>query len=491
MEISSPQKPLFAAESLERRVAELTVLYEVSRALQKLSDEERALYTILVGVTHGRGLGFNRAFILLVDPKKESLQGRLAIGPSSAEEASGIWHDLREKHQTLRELLDSLVESDIKKDLRVNGIVSQFRIPLSDEGNSLLKIMRSREACLAVNGTFEPHGFAVDPVLPDLLGVRSFAAAPLYLADEDLGLLLADNAITQAPIDLPNLRLLQIYAQEASAAIQNIRLCRALMEKIALCEKTNQTLRENQYYLLQAERLTTIGKMAALLAHEIRTPLVSIGGFARRMRRATPPDDPRKEEMDIIVSEVSRLERLVDQVLGHSKLAKPKYKPTDVNSLVRSVLLIMQDEIEKHSVRAVLDLDPSLPSAEADEPQLRQALLNLVANSVEAMPSGGVLSITTSLDREYFEIGVYDTGVGITHEHFGNLFTPFFTTKVTGTGLGLAVVSHVVDNHSGSLRFDSRPNQGTSFHMRLALHPDVASATRTPPCVASIREVTL
>jgi signal transduction histidine kinase len=491
MGISSPAKSLSTAESLERRVAELTILYEVSRALQKLSDEEKALYAILVGVTHGRGLGFNRAFILLVDSKEEWLEGRLAIGPSSAEEASRIWHELREKHQTLGELLNSLVESDIKKDLTVNGIVSQLRIPLSDEDNPLLKIMRSREACVAVKGTFEPNAIAVDPVLADLLGVRSFAVAPLYLANKDLGLLLADNAITQAPIDLPNLRLLQIYAQEASAAIQNMRLYRALMEKIAFCERANQMLRENQHYLLQAERLSTIGKMAALLAHEIRTPLVSIGGFARRMLRATPPDDPRKEEMDIIVSEVSRIERLVDQVLGYSKLAKPEYKPTDVNNLVRSVLLTMQDEIEKRSVRAVLNLDPSLPHAEVDESQLRQALLNLVTNSIEAMPSGGVLSVTTSLDREYFEIGVCDTGVGIAQEHFGKLLTPFFTTKVTGTGLGLAVVSHVAKSHNGALRFDSMPKQGTSFHMRMALKPEAAPATCALPCVASPQEVTL
>ncbi len=485
MEISSPHTTPSVAKSLERRVAELTILYEVSRALQKLSDEEKALYTILVGVTHGRGLGFNRAFMLLVDSKEEWLEGRLAIGPSSAEEASGIWRELREKHQSLGELLNSLPESDIKKDLRVNGIVSQLRIPLSEEGNPLLKIMRSREACLAINGTFEPHGFSVDSVLFNLLGVSSFAVAPLYLADEDLGLLLADNSITQAPIDISNLRLLQIYAQEAAAAIRNTRLYRALTEKVVLCERTKQTLRENQYYLLQAERLSTIGKMAALLAHEIRTPLVSIGGFARKMLRSTPPEDPRKEEMDIIVSEVSRLERLVDQVLGYSKLAKPEYKPTDVNSLVRSVLLIMQDEIDKHSVHAVLDLDPSLPPAEADESQLRQALLNLVTNSIEAMPCGGVLTITTSLDGEYFEIGVCDTGVGITQENFDNLFTPFFTTKGTGTGLGLAVVSYVVNNHNGSLRFDSMPNKSTSFHMRLALHPDSDIATYAPPCVAS------
>jgi signal transduction histidine kinase len=468
--------PSLRATPLECRVADLTILLQVSLALQNLSDEEEALHAILVGVTHGRGLGFNRGFILLVDHEKELLEGRKAMGPSTTEEAVRICRYLREGHQTVSQLLQDSTAPEIVKDLKAHGIVSQLRLFLTDRFNPLLRIMRSHQACLAVDGKFEPHGFGIDPSLQSLLSVSAFAAAPLYHADEDLGLILADNAVTGAPIQIANLGLLQIYAQEASAAIQNIRLHRALIKKIELCERTNRALRENQAHLLQAERLSTIGEMAALLAHEIRTPLVSIGGFARRLHRATPPEDPRKEEMDIIISEVSRLEKLVHEVLGYSKLAEPEFRPTDVNSLVRSVLLMMGDEIARHSVHAVLDLAPSLLSAETDESQLRQALLNLVTNAIEAMPAGGFLTITTSLDGDYFEISVCDTGVGIAREHFGKLSKPFFTTKTGGTGLGLAVVSHIVDNHNGSLRFDSVLNRGTSFHLRLALHPKSNSA---------------
>lgn len=159
----SPQ-PLFAALPMERRIVELTILWEVSRALQDTHDEEKALYSILVGVTYDRGLGFNRAFILLVDREERHLSGRLAIGPSSSEEAATIWQDLREKHMTLGELLRSIHETGIKRDLKVNGIVSRFQIPLSESQNPLVRIMRSHEACLAASGAFVPHGFPREQV---------------------------------------------------------------------------------------------------------------------------------------------------------------------------------------------------------------------------------------------------------------------------------------------------------------------------------------
>ena len=213
-ELDSTQSP---ALSLERRIAELTILYETSRALQSAVDEETALYTILVGVTSGRGLGFNRAFILLVDPAKDALEGRLAIGPSSAEEASKIWGDLRGTHQSLGELLDSINRDGIHKDLRVNEIVSQFHIPLSDKGHPLVQVLRSREASVASGGVLKPHDLPVDSRSADLLGASHFAVAPLYLADRDFGLLIADNAITGAPIELTGLRLLQIYATRCIA----------------------------------------------------------------------------------------------------------------------------------------------------------------------------------------------------------------------------------------------------------------------------------
>jgi signal transduction histidine kinase len=482
---NSPQPPGPA-----RPVFELTILYEVSQALQKTLDEEQALYTILVGVTAGPGLGFNRAFLLLVDGAEESLQGRMAIGPSSREEAAIIWRELREKHDTLGDLLRSIEKNGIKKDSAVNEVARQFQIPLADADDSIVAILRSRQPSLASGGRFRPHDIPVASRYVTILGTDRFAVAPLYLADHDLGLLIADNAINGAPIEANSVRLLQIYAQQASAAIQNTRLYREIKEKVALCENTNLALRENQYHLLQAERLSTIGKMAALLAHEIRTPLVSIGGFTRRLLRATPSEDPRREEMDIIVSEVARLERLVEEVLGYSKITKPVYESTDVNELIRIVVATIQRGIEKNDIRMVLELDPELPPAGVDKSQLQQALMNLITNGMDAMPSGGTLTIGSRWDNDFFEIRVRDTGVGIPREHWGKMFTPFYTTKMTGSGLGLAIVAQVVENHRGALRFESTPGQGTSFFIRLAIQPQGHSAALSPLRVAQPQEAT-
>jgi len=348
--------------------------------------------------------------------------------------------------------------------------------------------MHSHQACLAHDGWIGYLGSRIEKQFLEILGTGSFALAPLYLADRDLGLLLADNAITKVPIELANLRTLQIFAQAASAAIENTRLYEELAAKVILREKTNLTLRESQDHLLRSVRLSTIGKMAALLAHEIRTPLVSIGGFARKMLRSTPLEDPRREEMQIIVSEVTHLERLVDEVLSFSRIAHPEYKPVDIASLIQSVIIALQDEIEKNAVKPIIDIESSLPLVEVDESQLRQALLNLVTNALDAMTGGGTLTIKACRDGSCIEIALSDTGIGICPENWDRLFSPFFTTKVTGTGLGLAVVSQVIHNHRGSLRFDSIPNRGTTFYIRLALHQEDAPVAPVPANVETSQE---
>ncbi len=474
----------YATASNERRIADLTILCEVSCALQNTLEEDKVLYMILVGLTHGRGLGFNRAFVLLSDSAGETLQGRLAIGPSSPEEASAIWQDLREKYRSLGDMLQQVPHASINKDLRVNQIVREFRIPLSDHDHCLLQIMRSHTPAQASAGVFRNSGLAVDPKVVALLGTADFAVAPLFHAEHDFGLLLADNSITHAPIEPDSLRLLQIYAQAASTAIHNASLYRLLRERIVQCESANRTLRESQQRLLHTERLSIIGKMAALLAHEIRTPLVAIGGFARKLLRTTEEGDPRRDDLKIIVEEVRRLELLIGEVLGYSKVSKLELESTDIGELLRSVLASMAETLEKASVKAVTQIDPA-PPVMVDRFQLRQALMNLIANSVDAMPSGGTLSVTAAADGEYLEIGIADTGIGIAQEHWNKLFAPFFTTKASGTGLGLPIVSQVIECHKGSLRFESIPGQGTSFHIRLARNPAVEEVDPAAPADAT------
>ncbi len=476
-EPSLPAPP--AAFSPENRLAELSILYEVSRALQRTLDEERALYTILVGVTAGHGLGFNRAFLLLLDTDAGLLRGRMAIGPGSPEEASVIWRELMEHHRSLGDLLEALNEAGIRRDERVNEIVARFAIPLSDKDHPIIRVMKSREACRTAGGYHEPHALPAASAVAELLGTAEFAVAPLYMADRELGVLIADNYFTRAPIGLPSLRLLQIYAHEASGAIENCRLYRELLEKVAACESTNRALLQNQKYLLQAERLSAVGKMAALLAHEIRTPLVSIGGFARRLLRRSPTDDARTEELQIIVSEVDRLEKLVREVLGYSRMPEPDLKPVDINALIHTVAHSMLSERPARRIKLTLRLASDLPGVPADEAQMRHALMNLVINAIDAMPAGGILTVATSLQKDCCEICVKDTGVGIVRENWNRLFTPFFTTKDSGTGLGLLIVSQVVNNHKGSIRFESEPGKGTSFYLRFRLTPQPAAAALT------------
>jgi signal transduction histidine kinase len=484
-DLSQPDQ---GTQSLENRVLELTILHDVSRALQKTVDEMRALYIILVGVTAGWGLGFNRAFILLLDEGENTLRGQLAIGPETPEEAFGIWQALREKHESLGELLDSIHAADIKKDKWINELVARIRIPLDDETHPLVRILRSHEACRAFRGVFVPHGFPVGGELVKTFGADEFAVAPLFLGDKDLGLLIADNAIARTPIDGSSLGLLEIYAQEASAAIQNTRLYRRLMEQIKISEDRNSTLRASQKHLLQVERLSTMGRLATLMAYRIRAPLAAIGGFARRLARTMPAEDSRSEEMAVILSQVNRLERLVGEVLAYRRISRPVFQPTDVNALIRSVLITMHDDLQGGAVRTGLRLRSDLPIARIDELQVRQALMNLVGNALEAMPAGGILTMATSADADSLEIEVTDTGAGILKENWNKLFKPFFTTKTTGTGLGLAIVSQVVDTHRGSLRFKSAPGEGSSFYMRLAINPEDGIATPRSAAAAQPKE---
>jgi signal transduction histidine kinase len=193
--------------------------------------------------------------------------------------------------------------------------------------------------------------------------------------------------------------------------------------------------------------------------------------------------------MDIIVSEVARLERLVEEVLGYSKITKPEYESTDVNELVRIVIATIRRGMEKDDIRIVLELDPDLPPAGLDRSQLQQALMNLITNAMDAMPSGGTLTIGSKRDNDFFEIRVADTGVGIPREHWSKMFTPFYTTKTTGSGLGLAIVAQVVENHRGALRFESTPGQGTCFYIRLAIHPQGHTPALSPLRVALPQEV--
>lgn len=455
-------------EELKKRVNELSILKEVSEALlQSALKLEEIAYIALVGVTAGQGLSFNRAFLLLLNDQEGVLEGMLAIGPSSPEEAGRIWSDLNQQQLSFSGLLKNCSQRDMCHDVAVNQIVKKVRISVTNK-NILIKALMEGKAFNVKGGVAsdEPDE-KVDDWLTSLLGVDSFAIVPLYSRSKRIGVIIADNMITKLPITDANIDSLRIFANYASSAIENSRLYRELEVKVKDLQKANDLIREKQEELLEAERLSTIGRMAAVLAHEIRNPLVSIGGFARSIVNEIPPQDPKREELSIIVSETMRLEELVKSVLEYAKFAKPKPKPLDLNDLIRRVANLVKYELKTYDVNLRLELSEPLPQILADDNQIRQVLLNLIFNAIHAMPHGGNITIATSSDEAAIELKVADTGCGIPEEYLDKVFAPFFTTKTQGSGIGLHLVFQIVTEHGGKIHVNSKKNEGTTFIINL------------------------
>ena len=232
----------------------------------------------------------------------------------------------------------------------------------------------------------------------------------------------------------------------------------------------------------ERDRLVAVGEMAAGMAHEIRNPLGAIKGAAQCLDPATLPKDAQ-EFIDVIVEEVDRLNGVVSQFLEYARPLRGNPIPMDVNDVVSATLrLLGRDALPTH-VTIQQDLADALPQVTMDPEHLKQVLINLVLNAVQAMPKGGEIFITTQVNRLALPTGraahggnlqhsqvvlrVRDTGEGIEPDNLRRIFLPFFTTKAHGTGLGLAISARIVENAGGRIEVASRASQGTTFTLRL------------------------
>jgi two-component system sensor histidine kinase HydH len=227
-------------------------------------------------------------------------------------------------------------------------------------------------------------------------------------------------------------------------------------------------LRQLKAEIARSQRLASIGSLAAGVAHEIRNPLSSIKGFATYFREKLrgSPEDTRTA--DIMIQEVERLNRVVRQLLDLSRPMEMKKMPTSVGSLIEHTLKLTELQARKKGVSIKTDIAPGTPDAVVDPDRIKQALLNLCLNALEAMKAGGILTLTLRRqDERTLRIGISDTGPGISREEMDRIFDPFYTTKTSGTGLGLAIVHRIVEAHGGEIRVTSETGGGTTFTILL------------------------
>ena len=237
-------------------------------------------------------------------------------------------------------------------------------------------------------------------------------------------------------------------------------------------------LRENEEQLIQAEKLTSLGQMAASIAHEINNPLAGVLMYTKLLAKKIAGDTFRKEEsldyLSKMETEVGRCSRIIRNLLDFARQTEPTLRPVDINRVMEQVLSMVGHQAHLQNVDVVKDFSLSLPEVMADFDQLQQIFTNLTLNAIQAMPDGGRLTIRSSAVDGGVRVDVQDTGFGISKENMGKLFTPFFTTKEKGkgVGLGLAVAHGIIERHKGRIKVQSEVGKGTTFSVYLGGHND-------------------
>lgn len=463
---------------LPRRAADLAILCEIGEVLNSSVKLDEILNMVLTGVTAGQGLRFNRAFLLLLDERARCLRGSHAIGPDNPEDAQRVWRDLEGRQLRLREMLlnHSCESPEVGK--RVLEIVESLCVPLDDQSSLLVTGLQQGGARIVIrNEQSDPSTVQI----ASILGVDRFALVPVLSRSGPVGVLLADNAITGRPIEPADLDMLRLFANHAGTAIEKARLYTKVLEEKNALEAAHDELRRNQQTIINLQRLSDLGEMAARVAHEIRNPLVTIGGFARRLLSTTTSQDPRHRSLEIIVSEVGRLERILIEVLDYARPMRLTPRPTKLNDIVHETVETLAPEAEGLEVELKLDLDESIHEIHADAALVKIALLNILRNALQAIPKenirrGRVVVRTRNLGSTA-QVVVEDNGEGVPPELNELIFEPFFSTKPSGSGLGLAIASQVLKEHGGRIRCESHAERGTAFCLELPMNLNSGRAT--------------
>jgi signal transduction histidine kinase len=260
-----------------------------------------------------------------------------------------------------------------------------------------------------------------------------------------------------------DIELLSTLANQTAIAIENARLY--------------EDLKRSKSYIRRADRLASLGTLTAGLAHEIRNPLVAIKTLTQLLPERLEDDEFRGEFLKIAAGEVDRISSLVEELLDFARPSDPKLEFEDINTILDGMILLVSTETKKKRVNILRSYASDLPPVQIDREQIKQVFLNVLLNAVQATSANGKITVKTHSfikpgGEPYIQIEFTDTGCGIASEHIEEIFNPFFTTKSTGSGLGLSISHQIIQDHRGYIDVQSQLDKGSSFFINLPVNQD-------------------
>ncbi|HPX61370.1 MAG TPA: ATP-binding protein [Deltaproteobacteria bacterium] len=442
----------------ELSIEELTLLYQLSNTLLSTIRLNKLTHLILTALTNHANPLFERAMLFLYNDKTGTLQGMLGV---TTDPDNGLFQigngdsPLARRWDILGSVIDKQRTSPLSQRVRHIRISTEDRCPL------IKRVVIDRQATIV-----EQDADSSPTICQSLneLGATAYVAIPLLSEDKLTGVVVVDNPNSRRPIQSARINFLTLFARQAGMAIENSMIYNRM-------EDAHFNLRDAKERLMHGERLAAIGEMAANLVHELKHPLVTIGGFAGRLVKTLPEGTRERQYAETIIDESVHLENMLSDILAFSRKPTICYSICDMAEIINSSLESSAPLHDEHAIRVIRNIDDAPAYVLGDAYQLKQAFLNLVINATEAMPNGGTLEITayrSPVKEGMLIVSIEDTGGGIPLEMQSKLFSPFFTTKHRGTGLGLPIVNRIIQNHNGTITA-TNSSHGAVFTVSLPL----------------------
>ena len=234
-------------------------------------------------------------------------------------------------------------------------------------------------------------------------------------------------------------------------------------------QQRTEELRKTENQLLQSDKVSSLGKLAAGVAHEINSPLTGVLTYSSLLLKAKKEGDPDKEDLEVIVNETNRCKKIVKGLLDFARQTEPRKTLSDMNEVIEKSVDLVSHQASMQNVKIEKKVKPDLPKTMIDVGQIQQVFINILLNAIEAMPQGGTLTVSSGIEDDMVALRFTDTGVGIPEENLPKILDPFFTTKEQGkgTGLGLSVSYGIIERHRGRLEVKSKVGKGTTFTVKL------------------------
>lgn len=435
---------------IDDRIYELDIIGQAVRAFGETRNLTEILRIILLAVTAGPGLGFNRGFIILSDTSEGCLRGCIATGPSSPQEAGIIWQNLTKKPNSLDEVLRMYKSGDGIKDIHVNKLVSSLRIPLSDDSNVIARAVRNKRPVILGPEVMQDES---NRELRDKFEVDYMAVVPLYSQESLQGVILADNMITRKPVSHSDLKILEILARYASDAIENSRLYGELEQQIGLLKEANEKIIKSRENLVRAERLSSVADMALDVAHEVRNPLTIIGGYANARLRKIPQDDSSRDVLELISKQALRIEAVLDRFSSVVALGEKEEGEIPLGNLIQETLGMLSGDENLDSPSLTMADDIREKTIFIDKGLFHQALMVILRDA--ARIAGGMKKIALNVERYRDSAMIFFAG-GDDCEKFAEIFySGLRSSKGDNRCQEMAVAVEILQHYGGDIGIGS------------------------------------